>query len=345
MLLQCLTVTLIGSLLSASNVGSKQAGDKLTPFSKFVSAVCKPGFVVELLEEGTKKDCFDVSQTKQHLSLSGSSTIMTPYKQSVGCVDARNPHHVIGSPGGDFAEFVSSFTTIYRFNKNQKYFKNMSKNKDYFFNLLSEFVKNMPPGRKFYLHTTKEAISSVFQKSIIPVELKGEKLTRALDSLSKSKNNGCGHIKYMLENPDKYFTPKELVKGFLQAFWRIYLTSDLRSKLQVDLYEGKLDAKAVVIVKHSASKDEPKECMDAFPAFVPHPNKNSTFVYHPQAAKVFRNQIVIKSLLKLLGIKENVYDRFVEYNDALHDVQMENTVAKVAEGLPKIAALFRYKAI
>lgn len=126
--------------------------------------------------------------------------------------------------GGDAAEFILALNIAYTY-----YHVYLD---DFVIDgLFRSYIAQMEPLRKFYMHTDDHAWHSIMEKlnqttSFDPRDTPDSLKQALLNLLFVGGNNGCGHLKLMLNNPDKYATENWIVQSFFRAFFNYMWAED-----------------------------------------------------------------------------------------------------------------------
>lgn len=242
-------------------------------------------------------------------------------QRSKSCVDGReNQEAVIGTAGGDFAEFLLGLHAveqslqrtlteeqIYRLlesyaagQREPLYWHNDTHGMHHLIETLGE---NSDP-QIAHIGSAATAIHSSEDYERFISQLGGslttqEQETHLLELLSDPNNIGCGHIKLMLNNADQYGIRKELVRAFIKAFYKLLWSENQRIAMPTGLpkhpsvrmrvLEHEHEESAVLIIQ--VEELEQGENPDALvPALTPSSTRQ-VFVYTPQLVQLGRAHI------------------------------------------------------
>lgn len=262
------------------------------------------------------------------------------------CVDGRDDHGVVGTPGGSAGEFVLALTAWERV-------VGMELDGAQVQALLASYIDTF--GR-FYLHTDTAASAAFFASmrqdprlaetvprlhraedwrvylSAPPVELR----EALLEHFVEPHAIGCGHVKRMLTLPDVYGVRAELVRSTLRAFHRLRWSGS--PGLEYVVLGGGHGEAAVVIVR---TEDEPWP-LGAVPLVSPAVEGRQVFVYHPQVASWLRDQVVrwLVGTRDLLPVVPSSTAALRAEFDALAARGLDSTLGALADGLPRFVATF-----
>ena len=238
----------------------------------------------------------DVSKHMNFVMASNLDRYVQDGTSTLSCVDARSDQPLIGTPGGDLAEFAMGLYTYHELtNKVQDY----ASVKALFRLFMNQHVS---ASRPFYFHTDYSKLSLVFANvsarindrvTVLPSRTPPQaELNVWLSELSQSYAQGCGHIRLMIEKPADYGLSPDariiqwLIRAFYEELWAAD-TDAKRAKLAFVAKLGPLDGKAVAIVSNKQGT-----CSGHSPAIPPNVAGSSIFVYTPNAAEAFRNKVM-----------------------------------------------------
>ncbi|KIY94339.1 hypothetical protein MNEG_13623 [Monoraphidium neglectum] len=230
---------------------------------------------------------------RQHFSLDVNRVTYVPTRTATtACVDSRHEYPVIGTPGGDIAEFIGGFA-VYLNLTGQTLTQELADT------VLAAYIKGQFSAKKrFYYHTSDEKLLKVFstikaaglgspvafpdQEPSSPVEQEAW-----LAALSKGENQGCGHMRLMIDNFADYgFTsdalPKAVVKAFFHYWWGTPIEDKVRKTVNYAILQGPLIGKAVAIVGNQGA------CPTRVPAISSSAGASQLFVYHADAIDTIR---------------------------------------------------------
>lgn len=262
------------------------------------------------------------------------------------CVDGRDDHGVIGTPGGSAGELLLALGAWERV-------VGMELDDAAIEALLAAYVDTF--GR-FYLHTDVGAsntfIASMRQDPRLattvpwmekaeewrdylaapPVELREAMLEHLLQPTSV----GCGHIKRMLLYPEVYGVRVDLVRGVLRAYHRLRWQGT--PGLDLVVLGGGHGEAGVVIVQ---TEEEPWP-LGAVPLVSPAVDGRQVFIYHPQVAAWLRDQLVrwLLGSRDLLPVVPHDAGALRRELDALAAAGLTSTLDALADGLPRFVARF-----
>lgn len=256
------------------------------------------------------------------------------------CVDGRDDHGVIGTPGGDTGEFSLALAAY-------EATTGIVLEQSHIDALLQAWLDTF--GR-FYLHNDTPTINAV-----IPKLREDPRLTKALEPLSqpmhwrsfmrapppevreallehylKPEAMGCGHLKLMTLHPERYGVRPGLVPQVMSAFWRARWKGAPEPEYVV--LGGSHGEGAVVNVTLDASL----WTFSKVPLLSPNVQGLQMFVNHPQVARQLRSHVAefilrVESLLPAVPAQKNA---LVEKVHELGQKHLEATLSVLAAGLP-----------
>jgi hypothetical protein len=259
------------------------------------------------------------------------------------CIDGRDDHGVIGTPGGDAGEFVLGLAAVEQLTK-------VTLDDDRVASLLTHWVDTF--GR-FYLHTdtgaTNRFILSMRADDPVVAHLgttyephewrafmrrppaAGRELI--LPHLMQPAHVGCGHLRLSMQHPESYGVRPELVQAFLRAFFRARWAG--ASELEYVVLGGDHGEGAVVEVVVEGELWP----YTRIPLLSPSFEGMQMFVLHPQVSTYLRRQraAFLAQELSDLGLDEQ---ELAEVICELGVRQLGETASRLAGGLPIIEVRF-----
>lgn len=262
------------------------------------------------------------------------------------CVDGRDDHGVVGTPGGDAGEFVLSLAALEKLTGQNVSDEAIS-------SLLHAWVDAF--GR-FYMHTDENALDALID-DLRQGEITGPVVANidhpndwraflakppegvrdaVIDKLITPSNVGCGHLKLILLHPDAYGVRPGLVPSFLRAWF--HLRWGGATDLEYVVLAGGHAEGAVLQV----TVEDDLWSLSPIPMVAPFSEDTQVFVNHPQVVDFLREQtahfmvrhgaragLTTPSHAELLGAMRD-----------LAGVQMGETLSRLASGLPIFEASF-----
>ena len=208
-----------------------------------------------------EKKLLTAEDIRRHIGDPGSvrwlklATMVVNGKQS--CVDGRDDHGVLGSPGGNAGEFLLSLAAIEQSTGERVEARSVK-------TLLDAYIDGI--GR-FYMHTDTNALNAMIMKlrakpeiqhllpplpglpehwrkwtASPPMELRP--LLREL--LLVPEHIGCGHLRRTLTMASEYGVREELMRAFVLALYELYWEGS--TTISIEVLGGSHDEGAVVSV-------------------------------------------------------------------------------------------------
>ena len=237
----------------------------------------------------------DVSAHMNLVTSSNSDVYARDGASTLSCVDARSDQPVIGTPGGDLAEFAIGLSTYHTLTSQVGTYSSVKSLFQLFMNT------QISASRPFYFHTDDTRLRQVFQKvgvklnqniTVLPGRPSAADQIAWREELVQSYAQGCGHIRLMIENPTNYGLPSaQIIQWLIRAFYEELWEADSdakRAKLAFVVKVGPLQGKAVAIVTNKAGT-----CTGYSPGIPPNIGGSTLFVYTPSAASAFRSTVLM----------------------------------------------------
>lgn len=243
------------------------------------------------------------------------------------CVDGRDRHSVVGTPGGDAGELLLALAAL-------EEVRGMELDVDEIHQLLDAYLEAF--GR-FYIHTDTHALEGL-EHELGLEEQDVEHLVRhpprhleaaLLDALTSPERVGCGHLRLVLRNPEEYGVRPELTRALLRAvlvrLWR-------GETIDFVILEGDHHEGAVVNVR----VDREVHAFTRIPRVVPHVGDHAIFVNHPEVSTWLRreNATFLFEVDPWLSAHPGRREDFLETVERLGRTQLESTLRHLATSLP-----------
>lgn len=266
------------------------------------------------------------------------------------CVDGRDDHAVIGTPGGDAGEFLLALASIERVTGKPVDLGRIPA-------LLAAYVETFG---HFYIHSDTIAGNNLIRSMradpelgpLLPPTSSGPREWReylrappvehrplVVRHMSIPGNLGCGHLRLMLQHPERYMIRSELVEAFLRALFT--MRWDGAVELDVVILGGGHREGAVVNVRLGTGVWAFTRVPLISPACA---NVGvQMFVNHPQVADFLREQVArfFTTHPELLEIGEEAYPMLRKDIRRLAEIQQAATLSVLAKGLPIFDVVFR----
>ncbi len=264
----------------------------------------------------------------------------------LSCVDGRDDHGVVGTPGGDAGELLLALAA-------------------------TELVTGRPIGPRtlaslleryldtfghLYLHTDTHALNRLIlamredprlADELPPRETQGpgwrkymarppEHVQRLiLEHLAEPDHIGCGHLRLMLQNGEEYGVRQDLVRAFLHAYYTMRWNGSTEAEFVV--LGGGHQEGAVVSVRLA----EEVYPFTLVPLLSPACGATQMFVAHPDVTSFLRRQIAaFMTMQKETGLVRADRLRLYERMTVLGERQLNATLGRLAKGLPHFVVRF-----
>jgi rhodanese-related sulfurtransferase len=280
----------------------------------------------------------------QHVRWIRTASLMATGSES--CIDGREPHAVIGTPGGDAGELLLALSATEKASAERLTPHALSV-------LLDAWVETF--GR-LYMHSDVHALEVLRGELGKDARFSGsagvlgsaaavEALVRhpprelepaLLEHLVEPDSVGCGHLRAMLLSPESYQVRRELVvavlRGVFERLWR------RPESIDWVVLSGEHHERAVVVVQLEGEVRP----YTKVPAIAPSSQLGQAFVAHPQVAAYLREQNAHFLLEQLPSLRQRVsVEQLSATMRALADVQLDATLSRLAAGLPRYEVRFK----
>lgn len=266
------------------------------------------------------------------------------------CVDGRDDHAVIGTPGGDAGEFLLALAAVERVTGQAVTPAQVR-------GLLEGYLETFG---HFYIHSDTHAANSLIRSmradhelsDRLPPTSSGPKEWRAwltappeplrpmvLDHIIVPGNVGCGHLRLMIQHPERYMIRRELVEEFLRALFTIRWRGT--TELDLMILGGGHEEGAVVNVR----LEQGVWAFTRVPLISPACGQAGVqmFVNHPQVADFMREQMArfFTTAPELLPLGEAELPILRKDIRRLAEIQQTATLSALAKGLPVFDVVFK----
>jgi hypothetical protein len=262
------------------------------------------------------------------------------------CVDGRDDHAVIGTPGGDMGEIVLALAAYERLT-------GATIDRAAALALMQSYVDTF--GRVYYHNDTNTV------GKLIPELRADPRLAEALRPLQdplawrsflrqppeevrepllehylKPSSIGCGHLRLMMQNPDEYGVRAELVHELVGAFWR---TRWLGSPGFDYVILGGSHGEGAVL---QITADERPWAFSRVPLVSPSIEGTQAFVFHSQVAAFMREGFAdwLVRERRHLPVPPPARQVLAEAIVELGHQQRRTTLGHLAKGLPTFEVRF-----
>jgi rhodanese-related sulfurtransferase len=263
------------------------------------------------------------------------------------CVDGRDDSGVVGTPGGDAGEMLLTCAAIETLTG-----KRITRDK-----LEVLFAHTLDAFGAFYMHTDWDSLDL-----IIASLAKDKRLDATLASVTdpiawrrffasppvgvrdivlehvlQPEHVGCGHIRQMWTNGELYGARPDLVRDFLDIYYR----AKWRGAAEIELAPlgGDHDEAAVLSIKLEGDIFP----FSQIPLVTPACHGRQVFVSHPQVAAYYRHQYDEFACRQgdLISLAPKHAPELHALVDALGEKQTMLTLGKLAKGLPIFDVVFK----
>ncbi|MDI1449213.1 rhodanese-like domain-containing protein [Polyangium sp. 6x1] len=337
-----------GGMLAWRNAGYAVTRDPSFRKRTIETLAWSPGVYVPPADGGTRK--LALSEIQGHVGDPRSvrwvkmSAFLTHGK--ISCVDGRDDHGVVGTPGGDAGELLLALAA-------------------------TELVTGRPIGEAtlgaileryldtfghLYLHTDTHALNKMIlamradprlADELPPRETQGPGWRKymarppahlqalILEHLIVPDHIGCGHIRLMFQNGEAYGVRQDLVRAFLRAYYTMRWSGSTEAEFVV--LGGGHQEGAVVSVRLA----EEVYPFTLVPLVSPACGATQMFVAHPDVTAFLRRQIAaFMTMQKSTGLVRADRARLYERMTALGERQLTATLGRLAKGLPHYVVRF-----
>lgn len=271
---------------------SKMAKLPCTPSTKALSALVRE--TKKLVNPASVKNIkLSPQQVYQHFS--EPSQLLSPITSSFSCMDFKGQRPIIGTPGGDFGEFLLAYNVFNDFQgRTETTYETVRGH-------LAEFItQHCSPDRPFYKHTDAARITRLQDQMGVksfPVS-RPKNLNQWFQSLVDPEMHGCGHLRSILTDVGPYKISRTLADNVLCAFYDLHWHEDYRAMtfLEVLPHPTELTTESGLVIHDHSCAAQP----DCNHAFIPHHEGHGIFTLNLTSQKVFRNKVIIPFFVQRL---------------------------------------------
>ncbi len=263
------------------------------------------------------------------------------------CVDGRDDHGVIGTPGGDAGEFalaLAAFEACTRQQLDRSQIKALAQayvdtfGRFYFHNdtnTINTLIPHLRADARLTetLEPLREPIHwRTFMKS--PPE---EARASLLEYYTEPDAVGCGHLKLMMKFPERYGVRPGLIADIIHSMWSTRWEG--APEFEYVVLGGAHQEGAVVNV----TVDQKLWAFSRIPLLSPSVDGHQMFVNHPQVARYLREH-VCEFLLRVENLLPVVPSSRHALADCVHemgDTHLKATLSVLAKGLPVFEVRFQ----
>ena len=264
------------------------------------------------------------------------------------CVDGRDDHGVIGTPGGDAGEFLLALTSIERATGKPFPFESMESVLRSYLDTFGHFyihsdttagnnlIKSMRGDPRLAPHLPSD--TSTPQDWRLFMTSPPEELREAIaDHMVNPGNLGCGHLRLMLQHSERYLVRRELVELFVRTYVRMRWSGV--HELEFVTLGGGHQEGAVVNIRLATGVWP----FSRVPLISPACGSTQMFVNHPQIADFTREQVARFFTLHPEFSPIDADHFGVLYKDMrrVAGTQLMTTLGFLAQGLPIFDVVFQ----
>lgn len=262
------------------------------------------------------------------------------------CVDGRDQHEVIGTPGGDAGEMLLKLAAV----------EAMTGRRLTEAQVEGLLIGHLDAFGRFYMHTDLAAINR-FIGSMRADPALAEALPprdsapdvwrrwnaappaacheRILEHLIQPAHVGCGHLRLMMENSEAYGARRGLCESFLRAFFRLRWAGAIEAEYVI-LGGGHQEGAVVNVLV-----EEELWPFTKIPLLSPACGGAQIFVNHPQVVDYLRRQLAgFVCQVPGLGLEPGDHEALHERMRELGTIQISRTLERLAKGLPAFEVMF-----
>lgn len=255
------------------------------------------------------------------------------HDRPLSCVDGRDEHAVLGTPGGHAGEYIVLLTVI-------ESITGKPTDPD---TLGASFDRFLDSFGAFYMHTDTHALGNLAKALAAHrdfgdvgtdledveafVRAPGDRAEALLPLLVQPDHVGCGHLKLQLVHPEEYQVRKELVELVIATVFRKLWAG---AKIDYVVLGGGHAEGAVVQITTGRTKHP----YTRVPMVAPKLGEQQMFVAHPKVVDWLRRQLalyVAEEVPELRGADPEVFAGDVA---DLANQQLVATLGHLAKGLP-----------
>jgi len=255
------------------------------------------------------------------------------------CSDSRATYGILGTPGGDLAEFLLAMNVMERAR---------APNTDplgdgTIFYHFQEYLQDMvASGKKHFFYCVgSDALQRWAKMAQVadPLHPRGNgEITRLVEYGVFPDHIGSAHLRQMLQDPAGYRCRRGLVLSVIRAFLTVYydVSHPSRGRLIMAAHDGDYSAEAVLYVDRSSGYP----CGNMAPMVVPVvAGRPELFVVHRAAVDIFRERLARFVVSRLQIPLQNEANIFQSMRD-VGSLQLAATLKALLPGVPDYIAQF-----
>jgi len=262
----------------------------------------------------------------------------------ISCMDGRHEHCVVGAPGGNIGEMILILSAAEKLTKVEFTSSQLDQ-------ILANYASNF--GR-FFMHTDTHAIGQLIDSIQSDDILSGiaeefDQPNSFFEQLSKLNKNqsdrlmrylampqhiGCGHLKLLITDSEKYLVRQELVRQIIHSFFRLMWLGNKR--MHWEMLQGEHQERQIVVIDA-----EQELADDSIVPYACHTESGQQFVTHSAARRFFhkRDALFIQKMMRYMAMPSPSFEQFITQIEDNAEIQMNNTLAALAKDLPVVRVI------
>lgn len=247
------------------------------------------------------------------------------------CVDGRDAHPVVGTPGGDAGELLLALAVLEAERGRPLTAAELRSHFDAYLSAFGRFYMHSDEGALAFLATDPRFSDAVGERGLSdflahpPAQLEAE----LAEVLSEPEHVGCGHLRLVLSHPEAYGVRVELARSLIQLALRrrwqgepvdfVVLSGDHRESAVLNIH---VDAEI-----HAFTR---------IPTVAPRVADKELFVHHPEVSAWIRreNAAFLFASDPWLRARPDRRDAFLERLERMGEGQLHETLERLAGDLP-----------
>jgi hypothetical protein len=255
------------------------------------------------------------------------------HDRPLSCVDGRDEHAVLGTPGGHAGEYIVLLTVIEAITGAEMTMERLNYSFDRFLDSFGAF----------YMHTDSTALENLAKAlaedpafkdvGTDPADVEalvrnpGDRAEALLPLLVRPDHVGCGHLKLQLLHPHQYGVRKALVELVIQL---VFCKMWAGAAIDYVVLKGGHAEGAVVQITTGRTKHP----YTRVPMVAPRHGDQQIFVAHPKVVDWLRHQLALYVAEEVPELRGADPDVFAADVNALANKQLVATLGHLAKGLP-----------
>ena len=213
-----------------------------------------------------------------------------------GCSDSRSTDPIVGTPGGDVAEFILAMNVMEKAWHSQHSTNDLSdEHVLYYFQEFLEQMVELTGKRLFFMCVDEVALVAWSKAAQVadPTRPRGlGEISRLVDYGVLRDHIGSAHLRQMVQYPAEYRCRPGLVKAVVRAFLTVYYDTShpSRQRLVMGTYPGEYPKNTLLYVR----RQQGYKCGNMSPLITPvspEATVQEIFVVHEDAVDVYRERL------------------------------------------------------